>query len=222
MSADWYDSISSKIIDDLQDLCAKDASYALAYWYFSDGSQSSLDLDNLLCSTIRQLCAYTQTLPGNIRELWKVYHTGGGRPTRDSLEDALDILIVGLIAAKQTAFLVLDALDEYPLSSEQTFSGVQQISKRKDALLWLRRLTTKHKDVHVMILSRDENDIQASFDEALQVDVALGVVDDLQLFISNSIDRIVEEHDWKDKYIAAMASRVEGITEKYATLRLSA
>lgn len=167
---------------------------------------------------IRQLCACTQTLPDKIRELWKVYHHSGGRPTRLSVEEALDVLIVGLAAANQTAFIVLDALDECPLSSEHKFSGVQQISERKDALLWLRRFTAKHENLHVMVLSRDENDIRASFDKALQVDVALGVVDDLQLFISNCINRIVEEHGWKDEYIAAMSSRVEGISEKYATL----
>ena len=73
-----------------------------------------------------------------------------------------------------------------------------------------------------MILSRDENDIRASFDKALQVDVASGVVDDLDLFISICIKRIVEEHGWKARYTAAMSSRVEGVSEKYARLRLLA
>lgn len=188
----------------------------MAYWYFSDSNQSSLDLDNLLCSIIRQLCAKTQTLPKNIRELWEHNHAAGGRPTSDSLKEALDVLVADLTAANQSAIIVLDALDECPLLTERPFS------ERKDTLLWLRQFTAKHENVHVMILSRDENDIRASLDETLQIDVARGVVDDLQLYISNCIKRIVEEYSWKAEYSAAMSSRVEGVSEKYARLRFSA
>lgn len=221
MSADWCASISSQIIKNLQDLCAKDASYALAYWYFSYSSQRSLDLYNLLCSIIRQLCANTQTLPDKIRELWNVHHRGD-LPTRDSLEEALDVLIAGLTAADQTAFIVLDALDECPLSIEKPISGPQQVSERKDTLRWVREFTAKHENVRVMILSRDEHDIRASFDKTLQVDVARGVVDDVHLFISNCINRMVEDRRWKDSYKEAMFSRVEGVSEKYARLRITA
>ena len=128
--------------------------------------------------------------------------------------EVLDSLIVGLKTANQNALIVLDALDEYPLSRGQTFPDVQQTSERKDVLLWLREFCAKHENAHVAVLSRDENDIRDFLDEALKVDVAKSVVDDLGLFIPNSIRRIVEQDPWKAEYEPAMSSRIEGVSEK--------
>lgn len=214
MSADRSDSISSQVIDDLEALCARNPSYVLAYWYFTFSIQSSLDIDNLLSSIIRQLCAKAQALPDNIRELGKSNRAPGSRPTRATLMNVLDSLIVSLNTANQVPFVVLDALDEYPISEGHTSSGMQQNSERKDVLLWLQNFCAKHENVHVLILSRDENDIRGFLDKALKVDVAESVIDDLHLFVSNCIERIVEERHWKAQYREAMFSRVEGISEK--------
>lgn len=216
LPADWFGSISSKVIEDLQRLCTRHPNYALAYWYFTFSSQSSLDIDNMLSSIIRQFCACarTQTLSDNVRELWRTNYAAGSRPTTAMLMEVLDSLIVDLKTANQDVLIVLDALDEYPLSRGQTFPDMQQTSGRKDVLLWLRKFCAKHENAHVAVLSRDENDIRDSLDEALKVDVAKSVVDDLHLFIPNSIDRIIEQHRWKAEFKPAMSSRIEGFSEK--------
>ena len=209
---------SSKIVDDLQDLSAKNAKYALAYWYFTFKTQSSLDIDNLLYSIMRQLCANTQTVPDSVRALWKRHYAAGSRPTRAGVMQVLDSLTAGLKVANRFVLLVFDALDEYPLSSQQAYSDGLGTSKREDVLEWLRQFHEKHTNARVIVTSREENDLRGFFKKASKVDVTASIDDDLDLFISNCIDRIVEEHGWKAQYVAAMFSRIEGINEKFAKL----
>ena len=128
----------------------------------------------------------------------------------------LDSLTDGLQSADRFVLLVLDALDEYPLSSQQAYSDGLGTSKREDVLKWLRQFHEKHTNARVIVTSREENDLRGFFKKAAKVDVTASVDDDLDLFISNCIDRIVVEHGWKAQYVAAMFSRIEGINEKFA------
>lgn len=212
---------SSKIVDDLQDLCAKNPRYALAYWYFTFRIQSSLDIDNLLYSIMRQLCANTQTVPDSVRDLWKRHCAAGSRPTRAGVMQVLDSLIAGLKLVNRNVLLVLDALDEYPLSSQQASSDGLGTSKREDVVEWLRQFHKKHTNARIIVMSREENDLRRFFEKASKIDVTRSIDDDLDLFISKCIDRIVGEHRWKAQYVAAMSSRIDGINEKFVTLSVS-
>lgn len=203
--------ISSTIIDDLQSV--QRPSYVLAYWFFSFSDPKSRDIEELLCSVIRQLCAGAHTLPYQLNELWEKYGTAGSRPTVLILKDTLDSVVLSIKTDEQDVFIVIDALDECPIFAEQT-SDAQKSSERRDILQWLKKLCHDHSNLRILVLSRDESDIRTSIGESTQVDVEKGVIDDLHLFIENSIDRIVKEHEWKQEYRAQMSSRIEGIREK--------
>ena len=167
---------------------------------------------------MRQLCANTKTIPDSVRDLWGRHYATGSRPTREGVMQVLDSLTAGLKLTNRIVILVLDALDEYPLSSQQAYSDGIRTSKREDVLKWLRQFHEKHTNARVIVTSREENDLRVFFTKALKVDVAASIDDDLDLFISNCIDRIVVEHGWKAQYVAAMVSRIEGINEKFAKL----
>ena len=165
---------------------------------------------------MRQLCANTKTVPDSVRDLWERHYAMGSRPTTASVMQVLDSLTAGLKLANRFVLLVLDALDEYPLSSQQAYSDGLGTSKREDVLKWLRQFHEKHTNARVIVTSREENDLRGFFQNASKVDVTASIDDDLDLFISNCIDRIVVEHGWKTQYVAAMFSRIEGINEKFA------
>ncbi len=212
--------ISSKIVDHLEDLCNPKSScpdYFLAYWYFTFSNGDSLNIDNLLCSTIRQICAGTRTVPQVVRELWEKHSRAGSRPSRTKLMETLDSVIVALRSDDRHALVVVDALDEYPLAAEQASSGTQSTSGRRHVLQWLQNLCRKHANAHVLITSRDETDIRTCLEEAEKLDVARRIVGDLDLFIQRCIDRVLQDQEdgWKAGFKSEMSARIEGINEKY-------
>ena len=126
----------------------------------------------------------------------------------------LDSVVVGLGKTDQEVLVVLDGLDEYPSEYEQYTSEQQQRSTRDDVLHWLRQFPEKHPNAHILVLSRDENDIRRFFHEAMQVDVAECVNGDLHLFVQSRINGIVEKDHWKNEFKAQLLSRIQGVGEK--------
>ena len=210
---------SSSIITDLERLCASeagDSDYVLAYWYFTFSSQDSVDIENLLRSVIRQLCARAKTLPSNVRELWEKHHMAGSRPNRASLIESLDAVIVGLNSNDQHALVVLDGLDEYPLVAELASTKAQSCSERKIVMEWLQTFYQRHANIHVMITSRDETNIRKYFGGSAQLDVAKGVTGDVDLFLQSCIDRITEGDDgWKNEFKSKIFDKMRGGNERY-------
>ena len=208
---------SSSIIEDLEKMCtpaSSDSGYVLAYWYFTFTDQDTINIDNLLSSIIRQLCAGTQRLPGNVRELWMKHHKAGSRPSRASLIETLNTIVYSLDSIDKQVFVVLDALDEYPLAVGQDHPAWHQTSGREEVLHWLEQAHTSHSNVHFLVLSRDENDIRSKLGEASRIDVAEWIEDDLNRFIKKSIARILEEKPWKMKYKSQLLARFEEKNER--------
>lgn len=210
---------SSSIITDLEQLCASeagDSDCVLAYWYFTFSNQDSVDIENLLRSLIRQLCARAKTLPSNVRELWEKHYMAGSRPTRASLIESLDVVIVGLNSNDQHALVVLDGLVEYPLVAELASTKAQSCSERKVVMEWLQTFYQRHANIHVMITSRDEIDIRKYFGGSAQLDVAKGVTGDVDLFLHSCIDRITEGDDgWKNEFKSKIFDKMRGGNERY-------
>ena len=185
-------------------MCDTNSSRVLAYWYFTFGVQESLDIDNLRCSIIKQLCSGTHTLSDRVREHWEKHRSEGPRINSDHLLKILDSLVFGLQERGKEIFLVLDALDEYSLL------------KRGDFLLWIQQFSQNHRNVHVLITSRDEIDIRQCLGEDVTYDVANGVVGDVGKFIQSCLSRITQGNDaWKDKYRSRMSERMKGVGERY-------
>ena len=177
-------------------------------------------MENLLSSIIRQLCAQTQRIPKSVRALWTEHRTAGSRPTKISLIMTLEEVIISLRIACQHAFVVLDGLDEYPLSNDYSPSDRQQTSGREDVLDCFERLFEMHSNVRILILSRDETDIRSKMRKAMKVNVAKYLAGDLDVFIRKNISRIVQEKPWKREYEAPMLSRFKDNDERRVPLNL--
>ena len=184
-------------------MCNTDSSHVLAYWYFTFGIQDSLDIDNLRCSIIKKLCWEAHTLPDRAREHWEKHRSEGSRINSDHLSEILDALVLGLQKRAKEIFLVLDALDEYPLI------------KRTEFLLWIHHFSKNHHNVHILITSRDEIDIRRCLGEGVTLDVANGIIGDVSKFIQSCLSRITQGNDaWKNNYRSRMFERMKGLGER--------
>lgn len=159
-----------------------------------------------MLSVIKQICASTHTLPNKAREHWEKHRSEGPKIDRELLKDILDSLVLGLRDSNKEVFMVLDALDEYPLSG------------RKEVLIWLPQFCKKHHNVHVLVVSRDETDIR-EYIGRMTLDVAEAVTEDVDQFIQSCITRITNGSDsWKKKYVSRISDRMKGLGERYYPL----
>lgn len=141
-------------------------------------------------------------MPDKVREHWKKHQDEGPRIITHLLPEILDSVVSELEKTGREVFVVLDALDEFPLQG------------REDMLHWLQKLCENHNSIHVLITSRDETDIRESLEQAAKLNVANCVVQDVQVFIEHSIDEIVQKAIWKARWKRQMHGSIERISDR--------
>ena len=176
-------------------------------------------IENLVASLIRQLCAAAKVLPTPLRDLWLKHDAAGSRPSTRVLTETLDSIVSDFDSAGQDLFVVIDALDEVPnvkfqkLDSASTQDG--QPPERKDLLDLIVGLDKRHSNLHFLATSREEDDICRSFKKSEAVMVEDSVAGDLELYVNNALNRMIEREQWKGKWKAQMKARIVGQNEKY-------
>ncbi|KAH8831015.1 ankyrin repeat-containing domain protein [Flagelloscypha sp. PMI_526] len=152
----------------------------VAYYYFELMNPSTLSEEALFRSLVAQLAGASLT---TMRTLYQRHNNGGLQPQLNTLCTALEELVS---ASPKPVFIVVDALDELPLSQRKyllqtilTFSSSNGASK-----------------THIMLTSREEVDILRAFEG--KVDFELGVQGDLvRQDIAAFVDRQLEDEKWK-------------------------
>lgn len=159
-------------------------------------------MDSLLCSLIKQLCVGTQTLPNKVREHWRKHRNEGPTTIKHLLPAILDSIVIELRITGREVFVVLDALDEYPLPT------------REELLPWLQELCGHHDNIHILITSRDETDLRECFGKAAKLSVAECVTKDVQVFIEHSVDEILRRATWKERWRRRIHEAIERISDR--------
>lgn len=206
--------LSSKIIDHLE--VAK-SSGVLSYWYFSFSDRETQNVHKLLCSVIRQLCAGINEIPDCVRLLRTKHEKIGSRPSTEMLTEALDSIIAALYRDEKNVFLVMDALDEFPAHVEHEESKSvkeRRLFKRRDILSMIRTLHEKHANVHVLVTSRDEVDIHTSLKAAIRLNVYDCAAGDVEIYVQRSVNRLIDENPWKEKFRTEIVSKIMEFDEK--------
>lgn len=110
-----------------------------------------MTINSFLRSLIRQICAFEVELPQVVKSFCSQHRTSGQQPSPKSLISLLHAVIDVL---QSETFIIADALDEYPES------------ERKE-LLSILRFIIDHgcKDMHILVTSRNEQDIAHTFDK---------------------------------------------------------
>ncbi|KAH8831025.1 hypothetical protein DL96DRAFT_1811958 [Flagelloscypha sp. PMI_526] len=163
----------------IQTLCARDDIY-VAYYYFEFTNPATLSEEAILRSLVVQLAAAS---PAVVRAVHQKHNNGGLQPQLESLHTTFNNLIS---TSSKPVFIIIDALDELPLT------------QRKYLLRYLATFSASGRvaQIHIMITSREEVDIQRTFEEIADFD--LGVQGDLVCQdIAAFVDRQLEAKKWE-------------------------
>ncbi|ETS79964.1 hypothetical protein PFICI_07493 [Pestalotiopsis fici W106-1] len=160
--------LCSTIIRDLQENFPH-----LAYWYFRFDNQILQDVSQMLRSTIRQLSV--SPLPDEIRSLYDRHGQRGSEPSVEELVAALNAAIESLT---QDVYLVFDALDECPHQDKK--------GQRDQLLSCVKNLMMTHSNLHLLVTSRPEPDIEIHLRPVASCDF------DIELPIRSDVERFVK------------------------------
>ena len=175
---------SSTIVQDLEDAFDVDESKVLVYWYFCFDLEESKAIHLLIMSLLRQLASKCKGFPEDTLEWFRSRQNAGRLPKKiDLLFRHLSNFIPKI---DKDVFIVLDGLDQVPARK-----GVA--SGRPKLLEFITRLTEiEYPNLHILLISRDEQDIRSSLtklgDILVSEDIEDGLERDLNNFIKNKVD----------------------------------
>ncbi|KAL2833184.1 hypothetical protein BJY01DRAFT_253561 [Aspergillus pseudoustus] len=162
--------MTSSVVDDLLDNTPK-ATFGVAVIYLDYNSQEEQSVRSLLAALLRQLASSESEVHESVKELFNERHRVP-EPSIQSLEAALESLIGGL----ETAFLVVDALDE-----------AQSPACRNELLAALLRLRSR-VGANLFLTSRPDHQVSQVLAEVSPITKDLvGSPDDLREYLSSQL-----------------------------------
>ena len=135
----------------------------------------------MLRCLIRQLCAASSKLPVPLIDLYMSCREKGFSPTLGELTTALQYILED--STKDT-YIIVDALDEFPMSSKS--------ANRKEMLDVLTRMADNSlSTVHVLVTSREEPDIKEAIRQIPHQAICLEqarVDDDIRIYVRSCLE----------------------------------
>lgn len=176
--------LSSTIIDDMQELCAKNQGSALACFYF-DFNDTQSYCGKMLRSLVSQLSLQNPAACSLLHELY--ISCKGSLLTDEALLAALKDMLVII----PQSYFVLDALDECQ-SREIILEAIEYLS------------TWQLDGLHTLVTSRQERDLKESLesltDESCIIDLHRAVVDeDIRTYIRSQLNHKPALRRWKQQ-----------------------
>jgi hypothetical protein len=169
--------LSSAIIKNLDSILA---SQPLLYFYFDFNDSNKQTLESMLSSLISQLCYKRIETSQQLGSLFSSCGDGHRQPTSESLCKTL----LDMIEQVKEVWLVLDALDECSTRKGKSTEGL---------LSWIREvLQSEQRNVHLLITSRPEQDIESGImefahnDDIVPIQSSL-ISDDIRAYIRTRV-----------------------------------
>ncbi|CUS12938.1 unnamed protein product, partial [Tuber aestivum] len=170
--------LSATSIEDVKRVCNMNDDYGLAYFYFTFSDSEKQKLDNMLLSIIGQLAKRPSDrgLPAAVVDLYN--STKGIGKSADT--STLKVLLAQIIKDFRKAFIILDALDEFPKGT------------RESLLSWIKELTLDHQagSLSILVTSRPEADIVGSLQPltAFSISLQSKTIDpDIRTYVQKSL-----------------------------------
>ncbi|KAI1209023.1 uncharacterized protein F4807DRAFT_428541 [Annulohypoxylon truncatum] len=138
--------LSSTIIEDLGS--RNPCSSGTLYFYFDFGELQKQSFENVLRSLIIQLYRKEKKVQHHLDSLYTFYNDHEQRPSTDALQQTLQ----RMIEEADELWIVIDALDE----------RVRQRGEIEKVLPWIKTLQNSLTNVHLLVTSREELDIQSA------------------------------------------------------------
>ncbi|KAF3928578.1 hypothetical protein AA313_de0201471 [Arthrobotrys entomopaga] len=196
-------TISSVVIDHLEELQAQDTTtqVAVAYYYF-DFSNEEIDTRKFTRMLLKQLVFQSPKLPQRLTELFKS-HSGSGKA---EIEDQkIEDLFIQTASQFETTYIVVDALDE--CAQEQRLRVLEILQRFADA------------NVRIFATSRPHpQDINEIFKDAGKIELGARA-DDIRKYVEAEIKRYHTRvpkakhiHDeLKDRIIDGLVQKAHGM-----------
>ncbi|KAK8052793.1 hypothetical protein PG996_012094 [Apiospora saccharicola] len=195
--------LSSSIVDDLEQGII---SSNVVYFYFDFNDVAKQSLEKAIASLVLQLYCKRTDLQREADVLYSSCHDGSRQPDSPSLFK----LFQSMVQKAGEVWIVLDALDECHGRNEGFAGGL---------LPWTRCLRNAGLDVHLLVTSRPEQDIQATIeswayaDEIVSLQSGL-VSDDINAYIkarTREMPRWQSRPDMQDKIESALVKKADGM-----------
>ena len=139
------------MIQDIEVMCEA-GNAAMAYFYFDFRDANKQGLRDLVSSLLTQLSAPSDPRFKILSDLYLDHDDGKKRPSDSILAECLKRMLT--LPAQPRTYLIIDALDESPITSEMP-------SPRETVLQLLEELVElHHPNLHICVTSRPEIDIR--------------------------------------------------------------
>ena len=132
-------------------------SAVMAYFYFDFRDLNKQTCYDLLRSLVSQLSTCSSPCCGILHRIYEAHKDGAQQPSDDTLKKCLEEML--RLLSQGRVFIILDALDECPDSSEHS-SGI--LSRRDEVLQLINQLLDlRLHGLYICATSRPEVDIRA-------------------------------------------------------------
>ena len=183
----------------------------MAYYYFDFRDTAKQDVRGLLSSLIIQLCVKSDLCHDILSRLYYKHDAGLRLPDDDTLTMCLKDMLK--LAQLPPIYIVIDALDESPDSSEAPFLRTPVLDLIKD-------LVAPHlPNFRICVTSRPEVDIQETLGPLVSHAVSLhdeaGQKQDIMDYISSTVQSDAEMEQWgaedRKLVIDTLSQRADGM-----------
>jgi hypothetical protein len=202
---------SSSIIQDITSL--SDAGRALlVYFYFDFRDADKQKLHDLLPSLLIQLSARSDPCCGILSQLYTAHDRGVRKPSDRAMVECLKEMLS--LEAQPPIYIVLDALDECPVTS------TVPPSPREEVLEFVDELVTLHlPNLHICVTSRPEHDIRVVLERLTEHPVSLhdesGQQEDITNYVTSFVCSNQRMQRWRDEdknlVIKTLSKKADGM-----------
>ncbi len=184
---------------------------SLAYFYCDFRDDKKKDLRGLLSSLLVQLCHQTDFYCDLVSGLYKDQFTGSHYPS----DDALKLCLINILkrTGQAPVYLILDALDECPITSHFPAS-------RDKVLMLVRELmTSKFPNIRICVTSRPDADVRVVLEPLSFRSISLhdenGHMEDIARYIKSVVNTDPNMRKWraadKELVIDVLTHKVDGM-----------
>jgi hypothetical protein len=168
----------------------------MAYFYFDFRDIDKQKLHDLLPSLLIQLSSRSDSCCDILSQLYSAHDRGVRKPSDQAMVECLKEMLS--LEAQPPIYIILDALDECPVTS------TVPPSSREEVLEFVEELVALHlPNLHICVTSRPEHDIRVVLDRLTEHPVSLHDESGQQEDITNYIASFVRSHQrmrkWRDE-----------------------
>jgi hypothetical protein len=185
---------------------------SIAYFYFDFRNINKQKLHDLLPSLLIQLSARSDPCCGILSQLYLAHDRGVQKPSDRAMVECLKEMLS--LDAQPPIYIILDALDECPVTS------TVPPSPREEVLEFVDELVALHlPNLHMCVTSRPEHDIRVVLERLTEHPVSLhdesGQQEDIANYVTSFVRSNQRMRRWRDEdknlVIKTLSDKADGM-----------